>query len=408
MRTLFLSEARVIHSAPKANLGQRPMDIFVYGTLRDPEVLSCVLGPERSAVTVLDAVLPDHVVRVALDGPYPGLDRLAGNVAEGSLLVNVTEAGVDRLAAFEAAFAFDLLDMDVEAGGVARTAKVFIPHDTVPLSDRVWRLETWRQTGKALFLSMAQDLMQGYGTPDWSGSPRQRVGALRRALARLRAGEMARPKLGTDFGAEGIQDLARERAHYGFFALDLFRYRHRRFGGGYSDLVEREVFLTGDAVTVLPWDPKRDRILMIEQVRAGLIGRGDRNPWSLEVIAGLVDCDETPEDTARREAEEEAGLSLGRMVELGSYYSSPGACSEYLTGFVAEAELDGNGGLGGLASEHEDIRSLVLTFDEAMAALARGDVRNAPAIIALQGLAARREALAVEWGYKLAAPNAQD
>ena len=53
-----------------------------------------------------------------------------------------------------------------------------------------------------------------------------------------------------------------------------------------------EVFVTGDAVSVLPWDHRTDRVLLIEQIRAGLIGRGDPNPWNLEVIAGLRDLPE--------------------------------------------------------------------------------------------------------------------
>ncbi len=120
---------------------------------------------------------------------------------------------------------------------------------------------------------------------------------------------------------------------------------------------------------------------------------------NLEVVAGLRDRVESPEETARREAREEAGLELGRMVQVAAYYPSPGAMTEFITSFIAEADLSRKTeGLHGLDSEHEDIRTLILPREEAMAALERGEARNAPLMIALYELERRRAELAESWG----------
>jgi nudix-type nucleoside diphosphatase (YffH/AdpP family) len=96
--------------------------------------------------------------------------------------------------------------------------------------------------------------------------------------------------------------LTRAERFAGFFAVEEQGLRFRRFDGALSDPVNREAFVSGDAVTVLPYDPVRDRVLLIEQFRVGPHLRGDANPWQLEAIAGRIDDGETAEATAIRKA----------------------------------------------------------------------------------------------------------
>ena len=118
---------------------------------------------------------------------------------------------------------------------------------------------------------------------------------------------------------------------------------------------------------------------MIEQFRAGPYARGDANPWLIETVAGRIDGGETPEEAARREAEEEAGLTLKALIAGPRYYPSPAAKAEYIYSFVGIADLpDSAAGLGGLASEAEDIRSHVISFDRLMALVDSGEIDNAP------------------------------
>ncbi|NDH20696.1 MAG: NUDIX domain-containing protein [Rhodobacteraceae bacterium] len=109
------------------------------------------------------------------------------------------------------------------------------------------------------------------------------------------------------------------RPYTGFFAMCDYRLRYRHFDGSMSAEVSRAAIVSGDASLVLPYDPKTEQILVLEQFRMAPFARGDKNPWLFEPIAGMIDLGETPETCARREAEEEAGsLPLGsqKIVEV--------------------------------------------------------------------------------------------
>jgi ADP-ribose pyrophosphatase len=222
---------------------------------------------------------------------------------------------------------------------------------------------------------------------------------LTRAWTRVRgAAEPPRAGLRTERRPADVQRLGHAVPYAGFFAVETHRLRHRRFAGGMSAALDRAVFTSADAATVLPWDPACDRVLMIEQFRPGPMARRDALPWCLEAIAGRCDNGEAPEATVRREAREEAGIALGRLARIAGYYPSPGLSSEHITAFVGEARLDGGeAGLYGCAGEDEDIRAFVLPRETAMAALEAGEVNNAPLMISLMWLALHRDRLAREW-----------
>jgi nudix-type nucleoside diphosphatase (YffH/AdpP family) len=164
-----------------------------------------------------------------------------------------------------------------------------------------------------------------------------------------------------------------------------------------SDLIDRAVFTSGDAITVLPFDPRAGTVLLIEQFRSGPWARRDPHPWSLETVAGRCDVTEPPEATARREAREEAGLELGRIERIAAFYPSPGIVAEHITSFVAEADLGGAGGTFGLAEEHEDIRALVVPLGDALAAVETGEINTSPLMVSLLWLARHEERLRAAW-----------
>ena len=254
--------------------------------------------------------------------------------------------------------------------------------------------------GGAAIEALAALVMDAFGTlpPE---RVRARLGSLRVAAAsRVRAAEAA-PR-GLRAGTGEVVVTRRQQAHAGFFGLEVLDLSHRRFDGGMGPGISREVFVSGDAVTVLPYDPVRDRVLLVEQFRAGPLGRGDPLPWQLEAIAGRVDPGETPEAAARREAVEEAGLALGRMERVADYYPSPGAMTEYIYSFVALCDLpDGVAGVFGAIEEAEDIKGHLLSFDALMAAVAGGEVANAPMILTALWLQRERGRLRAGSGSKL-------
>lgn len=205
------------------------------------------------------------------------------------------------------------------------------------------------------------------------------------------------------FTRDDVEVLARRPVWQGFFRMDVLRLRHRLFAGGWSEEMERELFVRGPAVVMLPYDPFRDQVVCVEQFRIGALDM-PYSPWLLELVAGIVEDGETPEDVARREAHEEAGLDVGELEFICRYQVSPGGNTEEILLFCGRIDASRAGGLHGLDSEHEDIRVHVFDFDAAEAALQAGEVRNAAGIIGLQWLALNREDLRRRWCAKDALP----
>ncbi|MCK2184393.1 NUDIX domain-containing protein [Halomonas sp. YJPS3-2] len=186
--------------------------------------------------------------------------------------------------------------------------------------------------------------------------------------------------------------IERRCLHQGFFRLEELHLRHRLFEGGWSAPVVREVHRRHDAVGVLLYDVERDAVALVEQFRAGALD-DPASPWKLEVVAGLVERGESRADVARREAEEEAGCPVGELIELHTYYPSPGACDERVTLFCGLIDSQGLGGIHGLDEEHEDIRVHVLSFARAWELMRAGRLDNAMCLIAFHWLAAERASL---------------
>src|SRR5437660_6906485 len=76
--------------------------------------------------------------------------------------------------------------------------------------------------------------------------------------------------------------------------VDVVRFRHRLFAGGWSGERVFDIVRRGAAVAVVLYDPDRDSVVLIEQFRLAALYAG-RSPWLIETVAGLVDRGETPE-----------------------------------------------------------------------------------------------------------------
>ncbi|ELY2641515.1 ADP-ribose diphosphatase [Cronobacter sakazakii] len=198
------------------------------------------------------------------------------------------------------------------------------------------------------------------------------------------------------FTKNDVEIIAREKLYRGFFSLDLYRFRHRLFNGEMSGEVRREIFERGHAAVLLPFDPVRDEVVLIEQIRIAAFDTSD-TPWLLELVAGMIEPGETVEEVARREAMEEAGLSVGRVKKFMSYLASPGGTSERLSLMVGEVDATTAQGIHGLADENEDIRVHVVSREQAYQWVEKGRIDNAASVIALQWLQLHYQALRNEW-----------
>nr|WP_319527219.1 NUDIX domain-containing protein [Pseudomonas laurentiana] len=193
-----------------------------------------------------------------------------------------------------------------------------------------------------------------------------------------------------------VDIVQRDNCYKGFYRLDKVRLRHELFAGGMGREISRELFVRHDAVCVLPYDAQRDEVVLIEQFRVGAIGKV-ASPWLVELVAGLIDKDEQPEEVAHREAEEEAGLKLTALWPMTRYFPSPGGSDEYVHLYLGRCSSVGVGGLHGLEEEGEDIRVKVWSFEDALQAVRDGHIINAASIIALQWLALNRDEVRGLW-----------
>lgn len=199
------------------------------------------------------------------------------------------------------------------------------------------------------------------------------------------------------FDKKDVFNLTKRVLYKGFFSLLEYRFQYRKFDGTKSELVSREILERGHAVVLLAYDSKRDQIVMIEQIRIAAI-ETQNSPWLLELIAGMMDHDnESCEDVARREAIEEAGITIGRCKHVISYLASPGGLTEKLHILVGEVDSSTAKGIHGLAEENEDIKVHVISREQAYRWVQEGVINNAASIIAIQWLQLNYALLQEEW-----------
>lgn len=197
------------------------------------------------------------------------------------------------------------------------------------------------------------------------------------------------------FSKDDVVVERRDTLFQGFYRMDKLHLRHRQFAGGMGPVISRELMVRPAAVGVLIYDPEGDCVLLIEQFRVGALD--DAHPWQMEIVAGLVEPGEHPDEVVRREAKEEAGVELGRVERVMEFLPSPGGSDERFALYVASADLSLAGGIHGLPEEGEDIRVNVMSVNQALSALERGRINNAPCILALQWLALNKPRLQARW-----------
>ncbi len=195
-----------------------------------------------------------------------------------------------------------------------------------------------------------------------------------------------------------VEVIAKETAYDGYFRIDRYNLRHRLHEGGWSDELSREVFERGHAVAVLPYDPNLELAVLIEQFRIGPFANGDIG-WILEIVAGIIDPDESVTDVARREIIEETSLEALDMCPISEFYVSPGGTTQFNRLLCARVDASTAGGVHGLDHEGEDIRVVPIPLAQVPGLISSGAVRDATTLIALQWLQANHRTLRTErWG----------
>lgn len=367
--------------------------LFVYGTLRHVPLLAVVVGRPVDSLDLTAAVLTDHQVYEVLGHDFPFLTA-GGTGAPGLLIGGLSDVEIQRLRFYEGGFDYDLTNVSVQVGADQHATQVFMSDSPLWKTGGAWSLQDWVVANGQATEYRATEEMSYFGHRTRAAVDAMLPMIRARATAKHNAQINNRAHSPGGMGRDDVTDVAMTRPYADFFTLEEYDLTFRRYDGTTSEMVRRAVFVASDAVIVLPYDPVRDRVLLIEQFRPGPYARGDAKPWQLEPIAGRVDGAETPEKTAHREAFEEAGLTLARLEEVANCYASPGCSTEYYSIYIGITDLpDDIAGVSGVAEEAEDIRSFLFSFDALMEMTDTMQVVNAPLVLAALWLARHRDAL---------------
>lgn len=187
-----------------------------------------------------------------------------------------------------------------------------------------------------------------------------------------------------------------KRAYDGHFKVDQLVIQHELFAGGMSNMLTRERVSRKNSVAVLPYDPLRDEVVLVEQFRIGTLEQ-DESPWLIEIVAGLLEEGEDFEQVAIREAMEEANCVLDKLYYVTSFYPTPGGFAEISHIYIGQTNTQELGGTFGLQEEGEDIRVHVVSSDYAIEMLRQGKIRSAIPMIAMYNFMQLRKKLKEEW-----------
>lgn len=373
--------------------------IFIFGTLLDDDLLSVVLGHKIGLQHAQNAELLGYKRHAVKDQAFPILQPNAKGAVIGTVLSDLSPTDIKRLEYYEAAFGYELFSAQCRRDGVVDDVQVFLSETADWQPQGTWSLKDWLKVDRGVSALAAEEVMSYYPDLPAAEIGKHFAGIRIRAQSRLYAQKTHAGDLHSERGASDVITNKLKRPYLGFFALEERDLTFRKFNGKHSAPVRRATFLLADAVTVLPYDAKRDLVMLIEQFRAGPMGRGDINPWCLEPIAGRVDIGETYSETARREAREEANIDLVELEQISRYYSSPGAVSEFLVSYIGITDLDpAMEGIHGVESETEDIRSLIISFDQLMNAVDTGEIDTGPLLVSALWLHRHRARLRDVYG----------
>lgn len=146
----------------------------------------------------------------------------------------------------------------------------------------------------------------------------------------------------------------------------------------------REAYDRGNGAVILLYHPQNKTVILTRQFRMPTYVNGNETGMLIEACAGLLDKDNA-EDCIRRETEEETGYRVSSVRKVFEAYMSPGSVTEILYFFVAEYEatMKVNEG-GGAENEQENIEVLELPFEQALAMIKTGEIKDGKTIMLLQ------------------------
>jgi nudix-type nucleoside diphosphatase (YffH/AdpP family) len=191
----------------------------------------------------------------------------------------------------------------------------------------------------------------------------------------------------------GMKKVSIERKRYildDYFKVEEAYLRFEQFNGEMSPRVRRLKLERGNSAAVLVLNRSTEKIILISQFRYPTYP--NHQGWTIEAIAGTVDPGETPQESARRELQEEIGVSIETFEHIATFYPSPGGSSEQI--YLYYSEVSGEQArykqTGGLLASGEDIQVVELSLAEALAKIKTGEIMDAKTIIGIYWLENRQ------------------
>ncbi|WP_170760229.1 NUDIX domain-containing protein [Ruegeria lacuscaerulensis] len=367
-------------------------DLFFYGTLRHKPLLELVLGRPLSQLTISEASLPDHAVYGVEGQAFPMIVQEHGGKAEGLLVQGLGPQDLDRLTFYEGGFEYGLSPQAIDlADGSKAEARVFFPEPGLWTPDTLWSLQDWVDQWAEVTVLAAQEELAYFGKVDAGTIVRSFAPIRTRAWAKLAA---RRRRTGDPRDIQNDVIVHRHtRAYVDYLGIEEVELQYRQHDGTMGPVLSRNGLMQGSAVVVLPYDPVRDTVLLVEQFRTPVFLIDDPEPWMWEPVAGMVDPGETPEQTAHREVLEEAHVTLDVLEYVGGAYSSSGSSTEFVYLYVGLADLTKTTDIGGLATEGEDIRTQILPFSAFMEGVDNHKFKDLPLLSVANWLARHRDRL---------------
>ncbi len=177
--------------------------------------------------------------------------------------------------------------------------------------------------------------------------------------------------------------ISNKNIYNGFFKMNEITLKYKKYDGTWSNEIKRELFGGAQVSAVLPYDPLKKEIVLIQQFRPGTISKNINN-YLDEIVAGIIDPGESPETTARRECLEETGCEVKKIIPVQGYFPAPGSSESFYHLFVAEIESFEGERIMGLKTENEDILVKSYKINEIQEKLRKCEILNGLTLIALQ------------------------
>jgi len=344
------------------------MDIFVFGTLRSDTLREIVLGRDMSSDDICEATIRDFQVYWAKEGPFPVMIPEPNSEAYGLVLKNLSEPDVERLNYYELGFDYVLATTSVETHAGQIGVSAYFCNRSDMATSKLWSYDDWLSDHSEIQYLAAREFLDFFGTKFGDTAQVMYNSILKRA--EVFVSESSTPSSALEIGPDlntniQIEDLKRE--YLGFFALNQVDLKYPFFDNSTSGLKSRTILMGSEASLILPYDPILDKVLLVEQFRIGPFCRGDKAPWVYEPVAGMIEFGEKPEDAAKREVFEEAGIQVTNLVKINSGYPNPGEATTYFYNYIGIVDLsDYSPGIYGVRDEGEDIRTHVIDFKEVL------------------------------------------